>query len=150
MIQYALDYPVCVGDRRLKYGRGQRAALLNHILGSNSKIKEAIGLDVDGSYEPCEDDYATSYMNRADVKTAIHVKGDIEWAGIIIIFIITIIIFIISIIISIIVIIIFMCYDYYSRYQKSVLDPLHIANLIPLLQWYRSTKNYLITMPTIS
>jgi len=76
---YALDYPVCVGDRRLKYGRGQRAALLNHILGSNSKLKEAIGLEVDGSYEPCEDDYSTTYMNRADVKAAIHVKGDIAW-----------------------------------------------------------------------
>ena len=77
---YALDYPVCVGDRRLRAGRGQRAALFNHILGNSSpKFKEALGLEADGSYEPCEDDFSTTYMNRADVKAAIHVKDSIKW-----------------------------------------------------------------------
>jgi hypothetical protein len=31
------------------------------------------------SYEPCADDYGAAYLNRADVKAAIHVKPEIEW-----------------------------------------------------------------------
>ena len=32
------------------------------------------------SYEPCVDNYATNYMNRLDVKDALHVQSDIVWA----------------------------------------------------------------------
>lgn len=31
------------------------------------------------TYEPCEDDYASTYLNRADVKLAIHVKEATLW-----------------------------------------------------------------------
>jgi carboxypeptidase C (cathepsin A) len=32
------------------------------------------------NYEPCEDDYATSYMNLPEVKKAIHVNEALTWA----------------------------------------------------------------------
>ncbi|CAE7566461.1 SCPL28 [Symbiodinium microadriaticum] len=64
-------------------GRGQRDALLRNILGgaeteTSRQIYEAI-LQSD-NYEPCEDDYATSYMNLPEVKAAIHVNDKITWA----------------------------------------------------------------------
>jgi carboxypeptidase C (cathepsin A) len=59
---YALDYPVCVN--------GQGRFLLFQLLG-----KEAI------QYQPCEMDYTTNYLNRTDVKTAIHARTDISWNG---------------------------------------------------------------------
>jgi len=76
---YALDYPVCVEDSPAKYGRNQRNWLLRHSVQSE-EVKKAIGLEPEASYEPCADDYLTSYLNRADVKSAIHVRSDIEWA----------------------------------------------------------------------
>lgn len=30
-------------------------------------------------YEPCEEDYLTSYLNQTSVKAALHVKEDIDW-----------------------------------------------------------------------
>jgi carboxypeptidase C (cathepsin A) len=41
-------------------------------------LKPTVGEDIDG-YEPCEDDYSTSYLNQDSVKVALHVKSDIEW-----------------------------------------------------------------------
>jgi carboxypeptidase C (cathepsin A) len=58
---YALDYPVCITSQ-------QRT------------IHQFLFEDLsDLPYEPCEDNYATSYLNQMDVKTAIHVKTDIAW-----------------------------------------------------------------------
>ena len=58
---YALDYPVCLTSQ-------QRT------------IHQFLFEDLsDLPYEPCEDNYATSYLNQMDVKTAIHVKSDIAW-----------------------------------------------------------------------
>jgi len=102
-----LDYLVCTEDsttnegRARKYGRAQRTWLLNHVLPSmftqdsdahgNYKlsedhqaqiavIKQTLGLKPTlAEYEPCADDYMTSYLNQASVKTAIHVKTDIDW-----------------------------------------------------------------------
>lgn len=81
---YALDYPVCVStDAHMairKSGRGQRVALFNHLLGEGKEgLKKAIGLEPENSYQPCEDNWATTYLNRADVKAALHVKDDIAW-----------------------------------------------------------------------
>jgi len=79
---YALDYPVCVDDERVARGRGQRNALLRHLLTNDlvsDKFRSLIKLEPEDSYQPCADDYATTYMNRADVKAAIHVNNDIEW-----------------------------------------------------------------------
>jgi len=79
---YALDYPVCLSDAKdTTIFRGQTGALLHHALDHFSpKAKSALGLSADEKYAPCESDYLTAYLNRADVKAALHVKSDIEWA----------------------------------------------------------------------
>lgn len=79
---YALDYPVCTsGDPRLRSGRAQRNALMRHILGNSSvAMQKAVGLDPAGSYDPCVDNYAVAYLNRPEVKTALHVNPSVEWA----------------------------------------------------------------------
>jgi carboxypeptidase C (cathepsin A) len=89
---YALDYPVCVDDSRspARAGRSQRHWFMNNALESLKKtffmsdeslatIRKAIKLEPVDGYEPCADDYMTTYLNQASVKTAIHVKSDIEW-----------------------------------------------------------------------
>jgi len=83
---YALDYPVCTEDSAAARGRAQRRFMMSFLLAENSdEVRAAVGLDqpheqmTSSGYEPCEDDYTTSYLNRADVKEALHVKGDIDW-----------------------------------------------------------------------
>jgi len=74
---YALDYPVCLSTSPAKYGRAQRHWLMNHVLPAHRK--KAIKLASLGDYDPCVDNYATTYLNRADVQAAIHAKPTV-WA----------------------------------------------------------------------
>lgn len=105
---YALDYPVCLSDDNpAKAGRSQRAWLNAHMTGrqivkvAHNKSKSdtpyavssthynnpaAIAVESSSSYdaqqyvyEPCEGDFTNAYLNDPLVKTAIHVKSDIEW-----------------------------------------------------------------------
>jgi carboxypeptidase C (cathepsin A) len=69
---YALDYPVCNSNAALT--RAQRYKFLNHTLPLHRK-KIALA----APYDPCVDNYATKYMNRADVQAAIHAKPT-TWA----------------------------------------------------------------------
>ena len=65
---YALDYPVCTESTRIG-GRHQRKALLSSLIGEDTKLRELVlGANWDASYEPCEDDYATTYMNLPEVR----------------------------------------------------------------------------------
>lgn len=84
----------------------QKRWLLNHIMGdrsrllsssdsltvssggksidhSNSEGSESAGIHVDAGrrldYQPCEDDFMTAFLNKAEVKKALNVKSDIEW-----------------------------------------------------------------------
>lgn len=57
---YALDYPVCL--------TGQQRAMNRFLFSDN-----------DLSYEPCEDNYSTDYLNQPDVKAALHVHSNIVW-----------------------------------------------------------------------
>lgn len=100
---YALDYPVCTESSNSnglafpdasafgrKYGRGQRAWLVNYMMESFKDmhgfsdhgvkaLKSAVKLEPVDGYEPCEEDYMTTYLNQASVKEALHVKTDIDW-----------------------------------------------------------------------
>jgi len=80
---YAMDFPACLSDSEdaSPVWRGQSAALLRHSLGhfQESSLK-TLGLADDVDYEPCADDYLGAYLNRADVKEALHVKADIKWS----------------------------------------------------------------------
>lgn len=58
---YALDYPVCVTSQQ------------NHM------FKFLMNTDEQVNYEPCEDNYATNYLNNIDVKESLNVKTDIVW-----------------------------------------------------------------------
>ena len=66
---YALDYPVC-NDAMKRGGRSQRYAFLSNLIGeTNQKLKSAmLGETWDGAYEPCEDNFAESYMNLPEVR----------------------------------------------------------------------------------
>jgi carboxypeptidase C (cathepsin A) len=58
---YALDYPVCLSS--------QQRAMRSFVYGTDGVT----------SYEPCEDEFSTNYLNDPAVKKAIHVLDDIEW-----------------------------------------------------------------------
>ena len=64
---YALDYPVCLTAQQ----RTMHAFLHSEYDGTSLKGSIA--------YEPCEDQFSTDYLNRADVKSALHVRDDIVW-----------------------------------------------------------------------
>jgi carboxypeptidase C (cathepsin A) len=86
---YALDYPTCphvnsngfVSERPGgRFGGAQRLAFLRHTYGEEpqllAKIEKSLnGGNVDDEYLPCTDDYATAYLNRLDVQSALHVNG---------------------------------------------------------------------------
>jgi carboxypeptidase C (cathepsin A) len=98
---YALDYPVCTESSNSnglavaeasafgrKYGRSQRAWLINYMMEGMKEdfshegfkaLKSSLKLEPVDGYEPCAEDYMTNYLNQPAVKTAIHVKEDIDW-----------------------------------------------------------------------
>jgi carboxypeptidase C (cathepsin A) len=60
---YALDYPVCLNAQQRR---------MNEII-----FEEFSGALM--SYEPCEANYASDYLNKPEVKSAIHVHDNIVW-----------------------------------------------------------------------
>jgi carboxypeptidase C (cathepsin A) len=79
---YALSYPVCLADGA---DGKKRAALTPYQARIAYSVfpratQEALGLPSDPEdYVPCLDDYATAYLNRPEVKTAIHANTAITW-----------------------------------------------------------------------
>jgi carboxypeptidase C (cathepsin A) len=63
---YALDYPVCLSAQQMTMRDYLKAELL-------------VNDSLDIKYEPCEDAYSATYLNRDDVKSALHVHSDIVW-----------------------------------------------------------------------
>lgn len=78
---YALDYPVCPPDNaHTTRGFGSKAQMtwaLNYWLPDH--LKDIIAPSSTEDYEPCEADYTVAYLNRDDVKKAIHVDPTIQW-----------------------------------------------------------------------
>lgn len=77
---YALDYPVCTtGSSEHRMGQAQRLWQLNHQLKAFGIETSSVRVKSNDDYEPCEDNYANAYLNRADVKAAIHVQTSTRW-----------------------------------------------------------------------
>jgi len=77
---YALDYPVCVSQQQI----WTTHMIYDNIIKYNDRMSDAFlsvfnSIPQKGTYEPCEDNYASDYLNNPDVKKALHVKLDIEW-----------------------------------------------------------------------
>jgi carboxypeptidase C (cathepsin A) len=74
---YALDYPVCLADGKMKLTRYQ-ARIAYSIL--SPAVQQALGLPGDPTdYDPCVPDYAQTYLDRDDVKVALHANTNITW-----------------------------------------------------------------------
>lgn len=77
---YALDFPKC-NDSALMVGRHERhtmAKAMRRRVGS----KDAPYPYFPANYQPCDADWATSYLSRKDVQAAIHaVPGGPTWTG---------------------------------------------------------------------
>jgi len=66
---YALDFPFCLDDSS---GRRQRA----HFMKARARAKGiSLGGYFPSNYQPCSSDYATTYLNRPDVRKALHVDS---------------------------------------------------------------------------
>jgi hypothetical protein len=49
-------------------------------LDTDAKVRQILAVPSIDTYEPCAINYATDYLNRDDVKEAIHVNSTIVWA----------------------------------------------------------------------
>lgn len=81
---YALDYPVCTDSspsRKIQSG-SQGLKLLHHTL-DQSIIQKAFLHDIYlNPYEPCREEYLLSYLNRKDVRKAIHAEEGVgKWSS---------------------------------------------------------------------
>lgn len=77
---YALDYPVCTQDSaKSRAGHAQQLWQLHHQLKASGIEPKTLKLKAMEEYEPCEDNYANEYLNRPDVKSALHVKTTTKW-----------------------------------------------------------------------
>jgi carboxypeptidase C (cathepsin A) len=77
---YALDYPVCVSAQQV----WTTSMISETIKQTNPHLHEGFisvfnSVPLKDEYEPCEDNYASDYLNDESVKKALHVKTDIIW-----------------------------------------------------------------------
>jgi carboxypeptidase C (cathepsin A) len=80
MDPYALDFPVC-NDAVARRGRNERNQLMRKIRMAEGKLdRDLLKGYFPAQYQPCNSDYATMYLNRADVQKAIHVEGTVHWS----------------------------------------------------------------------
>lgn len=88
-----MDYKICTAAPSvLGKGRAQRLWFLNSLLAAETKEAQTRSnlrasvvstlrrrLDIN-EYVPCEMNYAVAYLNRADVKAALHVNDGTKWS----------------------------------------------------------------------
>jgi len=78
---YALDFPVCT-DESTRAGREQRYWMARAIHRANSRkrqkmgLKENFGAYFPDDYEPCIENYMYWYLQRSDVRKALHITAD--------------------------------------------------------------------------
>jgi len=71
---YALDFPVCTSSKAA--GRYERHTLLRAM----GRLPTKVGSYFPASYTPCSSDWATAYLNRQDVQSALGVQGNVTWS----------------------------------------------------------------------
>ena len=76
---YALDYPVCLSGQQRAFREFMYDTPLPTLRAFDKSALRAFDKSVQSTFEPCGDEYAATYLNRADVKAAIHVRSDIAW-----------------------------------------------------------------------
>jgi len=69
---YALDFPVCLLPEQRTFLRTIASARRARVVGASPYWPP--------DYEPCADSWTATYLNRADVQSAIHVNGAVVWA----------------------------------------------------------------------
>lgn len=82
---YALDFPVCIDDLK-RAGRNQRYYMARAIHRANKQrrhmmrhkmgLKGKLGGYFPEDYEPCIEDYMSKYLQRSDVRKALHISSD--------------------------------------------------------------------------
>lgn len=78
---YALDFPVCT-DESTRAGRNQRYYMARAIHRANSRkrlkmgLKENYGAYFPKDYMPCVEDHMYTYLQRSDVRAALHISSD--------------------------------------------------------------------------
>jgi len=92
----ALDYPICTTSGNTYVGLDQRLWLKYHIYagymerlkdsqdsvekyGAADDVSYTTKLKQKLSYQPCEVDYTSSYLNQRSVKLALHVNPTVKW-----------------------------------------------------------------------
>lgn len=75
---YALDFAQC-NSAKAAVGRHERWALKSALAKADAAAKGEVLLQASAPYEPCGQEFAATYLNRADVRAAIHVKSDAKW-----------------------------------------------------------------------
>jgi len=68
---YGLDFDVCGDEPTPHRSRTETAWLLSHV--------SSWHLNILSTFEPCEGNFMNDYLNKAEVKAAIHAKADIDW-----------------------------------------------------------------------
>ena len=81
---YALEFPVCVEAQQAQFSDYLYDRNVNQYDKGHKQIFSPISylhssIPLAENYEPCTDNYAAQYLNKPDVKFALHVKSDIEW-----------------------------------------------------------------------
>jgi len=85
---YALDFPVCNSNvlneklqfMKLVYQQALNRPILKHYQYKINYYQQYGSFPNEDWYEACSENYATEYLNRKDVQTALHVKSTL-WKG---------------------------------------------------------------------
>lgn len=75
---YALDFPTCASQ--LAAGREERFRMRNTIRQANLRARGQPERLAAEQYEPCAEDWMTTYLNRQDVQKAIGVAPGSKWS----------------------------------------------------------------------
>ena len=81
---YALKFPVCISAQQSKFSDYLFDRLENNLYDKKYIISPIYilhnSIPLSDTYEPCKDNYIQKYLNKIDVKKALHVKYDIFWS----------------------------------------------------------------------